>query len=29
MSQKRTGFTLVGLLSPAVHSARQAARRAY
>jgi hypothetical protein len=29
MSQKRTGFTRIGLLWPAVHSAREAARRAH
>jgi hypothetical protein len=29
MSQNRTGFTLTGLLLPAAHSARQAARRAH
>jgi hypothetical protein len=29
MSEKRTGFTLIGLLFPAVQSAREAARRAY
>jgi hypothetical protein len=29
MSQKRTGFTLIGLLLPAAHSAREAARRAH
>jgi hypothetical protein len=29
MSQKRTGFTLIGLLLPAVKSAWEAARRAY
>jgi len=29
MSQKRTGFALIGLLLPAVHLAREAARRAH
>jgi hypothetical protein len=29
MSQQRTGFTPIGLLLPAVQSAREAARRAY
>ena len=29
MSQKRAGFTLIGLRLPAVQSAREAARRAH
>ena len=29
MSRKRTGLTLIGLLLPAVHLAREAARRAH